>query len=80
MRASRGARQGQAQAMADRRTPPRLARALLTIGFTEFAESVGTPPKSLIRMFSPMGNPTAENLFKVVSHLQTRAGIELHVA
>ena len=51
-----------------------------TIGFTALAESVGTPPKSLIRMFGPKGNPTPDNLLKVVSHLQKRAGIELHVA
>jgi plasmid stabilization system protein ParE len=51
-----------------------------TIGFTALAEGVGTPSKSLIRMFGPKGNPTADNLFKVVSHLQKRAGIELHIA
>jgi DNA-binding phage protein len=51
-----------------------------TIGFTALAESIGTPSKSLIRMFGPNGNPTAHNLFKVVSHLQKRAGIELHIA
>ncbi len=50
-----------------------------TIGFTAHSESTGTPSKSLMRMFSPKGNPNAENLFKVLSHLQKHAGIELHL-
>jgi hypothetical protein len=40
----------------------------------------GTQPKSLMRMFSPSGNPQARNLFSVLGHLQKRAGLELHVA
>ncbi len=51
-----------------------------TIGFTALAESVGTPSKSLIRMFGPKGNPNAGNLFKVLGHLQKHAGIQLHVS
>jgi DNA-binding phage protein len=51
-----------------------------TIGFTALGESIGTPSKSLIRMFGPKGNPNASNLFKVIGHLQKRAGIELHIA
>jgi DNA-binding phage protein len=51
-----------------------------TVGFEELAEATGAPPKSLIRMFSPRGNPQAKNLFKVISYLQRRAGLELHVA
>jgi DNA-binding phage protein len=50
-----------------------------TIGFTALAESTGTPSKSLMRMFSPKGNPNAGNLFKVLGHLQKHAGIELHL-
>jgi DNA-binding phage protein len=51
-----------------------------TIGFTALSEAIGTPSKSLIRMFGLKGNPNAGNLFKVLSHLQKQAGIQLHVA
>jgi DNA-binding phage protein len=51
-----------------------------TIGFTALSEGIGTPAKSLIRMFGPKGNPNADNLFKVLGHLQKHAGIQLHVA
>ena len=51
-----------------------------TVGFEKLAEATDTPPKSLIRMFSPRGNPQARNLFGVIGYLQKQAGIELHVA
>ena len=51
-----------------------------TVGFEKLAEATGAPPKSLIRMFGPRGNPQARNLFSVISYLQKRAGLELHVA
>jgi hypothetical protein len=51
-----------------------------TIGFERLGAETGTQPKSLIRMFSPRGNPQARNLFNVLGHLQKRAGLELHVA
>ncbi|WFP64751.1 MULTISPECIES: transcriptional regulator [unclassified Mesorhizobium] len=50
-----------------------------TIGFEELAEDVGRPPKSLMRMFSAAGNPTAGNLFSVISHLQKATGVHLAV-
>ena len=50
-----------------------------TIGFEKLAEATGTPPKSLIRMFGPHGNPQARNLFSVLGYLQKQAGLELHV-
>ena len=50
-----------------------------TVGFEKLAEATGTPPKSLIRMFGPRGNPQARNLFSVIGYLQKRAGVELHV-
>ena len=34
----------------------------------------------LIRMFGPRGNPQAKNRFGVISYLQRRAGLHLHVA
>ena len=50
-----------------------------TIGFEKLGEATATPPKSLIRMFGPRGNPQARNLFSVLGYLQRRAGMELHV-
>jgi DNA-binding phage protein len=51
-----------------------------TVGFEKLGQATGAPPKSLIRMFGPRGNPQARNLFKVIGYLQKRAGIRLHVA
>jgi hypothetical protein len=51
-----------------------------TVGFEKLGEATDTPPKSLIRMFGPRGNPQARNLFGIIGYLQRQAGIELHVA
>lgn len=51
-----------------------------TVGFEKLGEATDTPPKSLIRMFGPRGNPQARNLFGVIGYLQRQAGVELHVA
>ncbi len=51
-----------------------------TVGFEKLGEATDTPPKSLIRMFGPRGNPQARNLFSVIGYLQKRAGLQLHVA
>jgi hypothetical protein len=51
-----------------------------TVGFEKLGEATATPPKSLIRMFSPRGNPQARNLFGILGYLQKQAGVELHVA
>jgi hypothetical protein len=51
-----------------------------TIGFEKLGAATGAPPKSLIRMFGPRGNPQAKNLFSVIGYLQKRAGLHLHVA
>ena len=50
-----------------------------TIGFERLAEATGTPSKSLMRMFSPSGNPNARNLFCVLSELQRASGVSLRV-
>jgi len=50
-----------------------------TMGFEGLADEVGTPSKSLMRMFSPKGNPSADNLFAVISHLQKATGVHLAV-
>jgi hypothetical protein len=51
-----------------------------TVGFEKLGAATDTPPKSLIRMFSPRGNPQAKNLFGVIGYLQKRAGLRLQVA
>src|SRR4051794_38228024 len=51
-----------------------------TVGFEKLGKATGAPPKSLIRMFGPRGNPQARNLFTVIGYLQKRAGVRLHVA
>jgi DNA-binding phage protein len=50
-----------------------------TIGFEELGRATGTPPKSLMRMFGPRGNPQASNLFAVLSHLQKHGRFHLEV-
>jgi hypothetical protein len=47
-----------------------------TIGFHELAEITHHSPKSLMRMLGPSGNPYARNLFKIVSCLQKKAGVQ----
>ncbi|PYE99081.1 hypothetical protein BJ122_13917 [Rhodopseudomonas faecalis] len=51
-----------------------------TVGFEQLGAATELPPKSLIRMFGPSGNPQAKNLFSVIGYLQDRAGLELKVA
>ncbi len=50
-----------------------------TVGFSELAEATHIPPKSLMRMLGPSGNPRAANLFEIVSFLQSREGVRFHV-
>lgn len=50
-----------------------------TIGFERLGEIVGKPPKSLMRMFGPHGNPTAQNLLAVICALQVETGVHLTV-
>jgi DNA-binding phage protein len=50
-----------------------------TIGFPALAKATGIPPKSLMRMFGPSGNPTAANLSEVIRVLQKKTGVHLEV-
>ena len=50
-----------------------------TIGFEKLGQALGRSPKSLMRMFGPSGNPTAENLLAVIGLLQAEAGVRLEV-
>ncbi len=50
-----------------------------TVGFTDVAQATSIPPKSLMRMLGPAGNPRAGNLFDILSYLQQREGVRLRV-
>ena len=50
-----------------------------TVGFEELGSLTGKPPKSLMRMFGPSGNPQARNLFEVISRIQQHEGVQLEV-
>ena len=50
-----------------------------TIGFEELGSLTNKPPKSLMRMFGPSGNPHARNLFEVISCIQRHEGVQLEV-
>jgi DNA-binding phage protein len=51
-----------------------------TMGFEALSARIGIPPKSLMRMFGPSGNPQAKNLFAVIAALQKEVGIKLEVS
>jgi DNA-binding phage protein len=50
-----------------------------TLGFNDLAEATQIPPKSLMRMLGPTGNPRADNLFEIVSYLQRREGVRFEI-
>jgi DNA-binding phage protein len=50
-----------------------------TLGFEQIARQLHKSPKSLMRMLSAEGNPRADNLFALVSHLQAREGVAFRV-
>ena len=50
-----------------------------TIGFEELGDLTDKSPKSLMRMFSPKGNPQARNLFEIIGYLQKREGIHFEI-
>jgi hypothetical protein len=50
-----------------------------TIGFEELGNLTHKSPKSLMRMCSSSGNPTANNLFDIIHVLQQKEGLHLQV-
>jgi DNA-binding phage protein len=64
---------------------PDIARLVLrdlvnaTIGFETLAQEVKKPSKSLHRMLSAKGNPTMDNLTKIVGILKNRLNLTIHV-
>lgn len=51
-----------------------------TLGFEGLSSAIGTPSKSLHRMFSPQGNPSSANLLGVINALQQAEKIRLLVS
>ena len=51
-----------------------------TVGFDRLGVVLKRSPKSLMRMFGPDGNPTAENLLGVIGALQEETGVHLKFA
>lgn len=50
-----------------------------TIGFEALAVEVDKSPKSIMRMLSQKGNPTAKNLFAIIQILQEKEGVHLQI-
>ena len=51
-----------------------------TIGFEKLGRLTGRPPKSLMRMLGPRGNPQARNLFEVIGQLQWIEGLHFELS
>ena len=51
-----------------------------TIGFEKLSGLTHKPPKSLMRMLGPKGNPQARNLFEVIAHLQKAEGLRFELS
>lgn len=47
------------------------------MGLEQFAEEVKIPAKSLSRMLGPKGNPTSQNLIKIIRSISARHNIKL---
>ena len=64
---------------------PEVARLVLrdlvnaTVGFEELALEVEKPSKSLHRMLSARGNPTMDNLTKIIGILRNKLGLDIEV-
>ena len=50
-----------------------------TIGFEELGNLTDKSPKSLMRMLSISGNPTASNLFEMIEMLREKEGVNFEV-
>ena len=64
---------------------PEVARLVLrdlvnaTVGFEELAFEIEKSSKSLHRMLSARGNPTMDNLTKIIGILRNRLGLDIEV-
>ena len=51
-----------------------------TLGFQDLEERTDIPQKSLMRMLSPKGSPSAANLTKILTALQQTEGVHFELA
>ena len=51
-----------------------------SVGFEKLAGLTHKPPKSLMRMLGPKGNPQARNLFELIGHLQKAEGLHFELS
>ncbi len=51
-----------------------------TVGFKKLGMMTDRPPKSLMRMLGPAGNPHARNIFEIIAHIQRHEGLHLEVS
>jgi len=51
-----------------------------TLGFQDLEERTDIPQKSLMRMLSPKGNPSAASLTKILTVLQQTEGVHFELA
>ena len=51
----------------------------VAVGFQQLEAATSIPAGSLMRMFGPKGNPSAKNLFGVLSHLRGQEGVRLDI-
>ena len=64
---------------------PEVARLVLrdlvnaTVGFEALAQEIEKPSKSLHRMLSARGNPTMDNLTKIIGILRNKLGFDIQV-
>jgi len=64
---------------------PEVARLVLrdlvnaTVGFEKLALDIKKPSKSLHRMLSARGNPTMDNLTKIIGILRNNLGLDIEV-
>lgn len=47
------------------------------MGLEQFAQEIDIPAKSLSRMLGPNGNPTSQNLIKIITSVSKRHNIKL---
>lgn len=50
-----------------------------TVGFETLGRSINKPVKSIMRMLGPRGNPSSDNLFRIIGYLQKQEGVTLKV-
>ena len=50
-----------------------------TSGFEGLSRTMHKKPESLIRMLSPKGNPTAQNIFRIIAEVQKQEGLHFEI-